>query len=162
LLSRNLDFAKSYLRDRYVDAGFARYGLLASSKDRWLQSFGVDNSFQTTKRLRAGPWYNDNPNSNQSCCQLQTVATEFASQGLELDCALVAWGSDLLWHAGDWSISESRGTRGKVRDALALRKNVYRVLLTRGRDGTVVFVPPDNRWNTTFEYLKQCGFRILE
>ena len=33
-----------------------------------------------------------------------------------------------------------RGTH--VRDSLQLRVNAYRVLLTRGRDGAVIFVPP--------------------
>lgn len=161
LVCRNLEMAKQYLRDRYSDAPYSRYGLLASSKDRWLLSFGVDNTFQTTKRLRVGPWYNDDPTSPQSCCQLSTVATEFASQGLELDCALVAWGSDLLWSGNQWSIEHSRGTRGMLRDPLSLRKNVYRVLLTRGRDGTVVFVPEDGRFDRTFDHLVGAGLREL-
>jgi DUF2075 family protein len=121
----------------------------------------VDNTFQTTKRLRVGPWYDDDPTSAQSCCQLSTVATEFASQGLELDCALLAWGSDLLWNDGQWTIEHSRGTRGTLKDPLALRKNVYRVLLTRGRDGTVVFVPGDQRFDPTHDHLLEAGLRDL-
>jgi hypothetical protein len=56
LLTRSLDSARDYLRERYADAKFARFGLLASSKDKWLPSFGVDNTFQTSKQLRVGPW----------------------------------------------------------------------------------------------------------
>jgi hypothetical protein len=159
LITRDLDAACGYLRERYANAKEARYGLLASSKDKWLPEFGVDNTFQTTKRLRVGPWYNAAPSAPASCCQLDTVATEFSSQGLELDCALVAWGSDLLWAESQWSIAESRGTRGKLKDPMALRKNVYRVLLTRGRDGTVIFVPPDGRFNRTFDHLRGVGMR---
>jgi hypothetical protein len=159
LLTRDLKAACGYLRERYTNASEARFGLLASSKDKWLPQFGVDNSFQTTKRLRVGPWYNASPSDQQSCCQLDSVATEFASQGLELDCALLAWGSDLLWVDGQWSISQARGTRGSLKDPMALRKNVYRVLLTRGRDGTVVFVPADNRFDPTFEQLREAGMR---
>ena len=92
---------------------------------------------------------------------MQTSPYEFSSQGLELDCGLVAWGSDLLWTDQGWSISNSRGTRGRVKDPLALRKNVYRVLLTRGRDGTVVFVPNDTRFDQTFERLLEVGMRPL-
>jgi hypothetical protein len=161
LISRDLTKAKTYLRDRYSDAKEARFGMLASSKDKWLPAFGVDNSFQTTKRLRVGPWFNAAPTDPASCCQLETVATEFSSQGLELDCALVAWGSDLLWSEQGWSMSDSRGTRGFVKDPLALRKNVYRVLLTRGRDGTVVFVPNDPRFDQTFGRLVEAGIRPL-
>jgi len=162
LVTRDLNQAKGYSRERYADAVHARYGLLASSRDKWLLDFGVDNSFQTTKQLRVGPWYNALPTDPRSCCQLETVATEFSSQGLELDCAVLAWGSDLLWANGDWSIANSRRTRGHIRDPLSLRKNIYRVLLTRGRDGTVVFVPPDCRFETTFDHLQDIGFRPLK
>jgi len=161
LLTRDLEVARSYLRERYADARFARYGLVASSKDKWLPSFQVDNTFQTTKRLRVGPWYNADPSDSQSCCRLDTVATEFASQGLELDCALLAWGSDLLWTRENWSIEFAGKNRPPLKDPLTVRKNVYRVLLTRGRDGTVVFVPPDARMDRTFERLRAAGMREL-
>lgn len=121
----------------------------------------MDNSFQTTKQLRVGPWYNAEPSDPRSCCQLQTVATEFSSQGLELDFALLAWGSDLLWSGSDWSIEYAGRNRPPLRDPLTVRKNVYRVLLTRGRDGTVVFVPPDSRMDRTFERLLAVGMREL-
>jgi len=161
LVTRSLEDAKAYLRERYADAREARFGLLASSKDKLLINFGVDNSFQTTKRLRAGPWYNRPPEDPLSCCQLDMVATEFSSQGLELDAALLAWGSDLIHENGAWSIRMSRGTRGKLRDPKQLRKNVYRVLLTRGRDGTVVYVPPSPQLDDTSRYLVACGMRPL-
>jgi DUF2075 family protein len=92
---------------------------------------------------------------------LREVATEFAAQGLELDFALFAWGSDLLWEADAWSTCHSRGTRGTVKDAARMRRNVYRVLLTRGRDGTVVFVPPAPGFDATYERLLRCGFAPL-
>jgi len=126
-----------------------------------LPSVGVDNTFQTTKQLRVGPWYNAPATDAQSCCQLDTVATEFSSQGLELDCALLAWGSDLLWIGDDWSVEFSGKNRPPLKDPLTVRKNVYRVLLTRGRDGTVVFVPPDPRMDATAERLSATGMRTL-
>jgi DUF2075 family protein len=89
------------------------------------------------------------------------VATEFSSQGLELDCALLAWGSDLLWAGDDWSIEFAGKNRRPLKDPLTVRKNVYRVLLTRGRDGTVVFVPPDSRMDATADWLAAAGFRDL-
>lgn len=161
LVTRDLESARSYLRERYADARFARYGIVASSKDKWLPKHGVDNTFQTTKQLRVGPWYNADPSDSQSCCRLQTVATEFSSQGLELDCALLAWGSDLLWTDGGWSIEFAGTNRPRLKDPLTVRKNVYRVLLTRGRDGTVVFVPPEARMDATYERLLAVGMREL-
>jgi hypothetical protein len=161
LLTRDLQAARSYLNERYADARYARFGLVASSKDKWLPGFGVDNTFQTTKQLRVGPWYNADPSDTQSCCQLTSVATEFSSQGLELDCALLAWGSDLIWRNDEWSIEYSGKNRPPLKDPLTVRKNVYRVLLTRGRDGTVIYVPPHNDLDATFEHLREAGVRDL-
>lgn len=161
LITRDLKKAKAYMFERYNDAPNVRYGIVASSKDKWLADYGIDNTFQTTKRLRVGPWYNATPAKTESCCQLNTVATEFSSQGLELDCALLAWGSDLLWN-GEWSIAHSRGSKSAIADALAMRKNVYRVLLTRGRDGTVVYVPDDRRMDSTYDHLVQSGFHTFD
>lgn len=161
LWTQDLDAARAYLRERYGEAPLARYGIVASSKDKVLPEHGVDNTFQTTKRLRVGPWFNAVPRDRQSCCQLTEVGTEFVVQGLELDMALLAWGSDLLWDDERWSIAGSRGTRGRLHDPAALRRNVYRVLLTRGRDGTVVLVPPRPEFEATGEFLRASGFRAL-
>ena len=161
LITRDLNAAREYLQDRYADAPEARYGILASSKDKDLERFGIDNTFQTTKRLKVGPWYNSPAYDELSCCQLQTVATEFSSQGLELDFVLLGWGSDLLWIGNEWSMAYSRGTRGYVANPLQIRKNVYRVLLTRGRDGTVIFLPDDSKFDSTFSHLVELGMRPL-
>ncbi|GHO78439.1 hypothetical protein KSD_62100 [Ktedonobacter sp. SOSP1-85] len=83
------------LRERYQGQEEKRYGLLASSKAKNLSAYGIHNDYNYTKNLREGPWYNDSPNSNFSCCQLHDVATEFACQGLELDFPIIGWGSDL-------------------------------------------------------------------
>jgi len=42
-----------------------------------------------------------------------------------------------------------------------LRLNAYRVLLTRGRDGTVIFVPDLTELDETYEYLVASGSREL-
>jgi hypothetical protein len=164
LLARDLDRAKRYARERYGGAPLCRYGLLASSKDKLLVEFGVDNSYQTTKRLRVGPWYEADPGDPASCCGLGTVATEFAAQGLELDLAVLGWGTDLVRRGNCWSNELARGYRrgARIRDPMQLRRNAYRVLLTRGRDGTVVFLPPVPELDETADFLVRCGFRELD
>ena len=92
---------------------------------------------------------------------VRDAGTEFQVQGLELDMSLLAWGSDLLHDGSAWSIAGSGGTRGKLYDPHALRRNVYRVLLTRGRDGTIVFVPPRPEFAATRRFLEECGLRGL-
>lgn len=44
---------------------------------------------------------------------------------------------------------------------MRLRLNAYRVLLTRGRDGTVAYLPPVAELDETSEYLRTCGFTTL-
>ena len=164
-VTRSLDVAKWYLRDRYADDRSARFGLIASSKDRDLVQFGVANDFQSTKRVRFGPWYGDDEDAygGHSCRRLETCVTEFGAQGLELDAALLAWGTDFAREDGRWSNERARGylPSAKVLDAFQLRLNAYRVLLTRGRDGTVIFVPPLSVLDETYEYLHASGVSAL-
>jgi hypothetical protein len=155
---RDLDIAKDYVRDRYGEELDKRYGLLASSKAKNLPRFGVQNGYEFTRRLRVGPWYNDEPSSPSSCCQLREVATEFSCQGLELDMPLIAWGDDLWWDK-EWKIKPSG--RSAAKDPGRLRTNSYRVLLSRGRDGIVVFVPQEPKLDSTHQILKRSGMNDL-
>ncbi len=160
-LTRDLELAKNYARDRYESYRDARYGLLASSKDKILPRFGIENHFKATQ-FNLGPWYNASADSPDSCRALDRVATEFGAQGLELDLAILAWGSDYARVDGEWSVRRSGGYAYAVRDPVAMRRNVYRVLLTRGRDGTVVFVPQDPFLDETYEFLLASGFRTFD
>lgn len=166
-ITREMTVARQYLRDRYADNPDARFGLAASSRDRDLERFGVPNGFQDTKRLKYGQWYGD-PESAPgaySCRHLRDCVTEFGAQGLELDAVLLAWGTDFRRVAGRWAIDRARGyKRGgpAVRDPWQLRANAYRVLLTRARDATVVFVPPLTDLDETFAFLVASGFRVLD
>lgn len=162
-MTRDLDTAKAYLRERYAEHKLARFGLVASSRDKDLIHFGVRNDFNWTKNVKVGPWYVDGDGSSVSCRQLEEVVTEFAAQGLELDAALLCWGSDLVREQNGWSIARARGYKkgSLVRDPYQLRLNAYRVLLTRGRDGTVIFVPPISQLDETWRYFKACGVSDL-
>lgn len=163
-ITRDLDTAKEYLRERYGESPEARYGLLASSKDRDLVRFGVNNDFHSTSQLNYGKWYSEPETSSESCRHLESTVTEFGAQGLELDSVLLAWGTDLMMEGGRWSNRNARGYQKarRVKDPFQLRVNAYRVLLTRGRDGTVVFVPLLPELDDTYVYLADSGFRSLE
>jgi hypothetical protein len=163
--TRDLDVAKRYLRDRYTDNPDARFGVLASSRDVDLPRFGVNNDWNATKRVRPGPWFCDGEDDpfGRSCRTLRECVTEFGCQGLELDAALVAWGTDFLLEDGRWTNRRARRYQSPhlIRDAFQLRLNAYRVLLTRGRDATVVFVPPMPALDPVWELLLASGFREL-
>ena len=166
-LTRDLSVAKQYLRDRYGDAKEKRFGLIASSRDKSLQRFGVDNSYQATRNTdnHIGQWYGDDEDSTGgfSCRHLRTVVTEFGAQGLELDASLLAWGTDFILENGKWSnrLASRYKNPARVKDPFALRRNAYRVLLTRGRDATVVFVPPMSLLDETYHYLAKSGFIVI-
>lgn len=132
----------------------ARYGLIASSRARNLSRYGIPNDYRATAQLNVGAWYVDPPDSPKSCCAFQRAVTEFGCQGLELDLPILGWGDDLRWQEPEW-ISTVRQRQAK--SPLRLRLNSYRVLLTRGRDGLIVFVPPEAKMDETYEALQRAG-----
>ena len=163
-LTHDLNTAKEYLHDRYQNSMEARYGLVVSSRDKDLKNHGIPKGFKSPHEARPGiygKWYSEPKNNEGSCTNLDVVITEFGAQGLELDSCLLAWGTDLIRVDGKWSnlfASRYRDSH-RIIDALSLRMNAYRVLLTRGRDGCVIFIPPiPDKMRETYSYLKQCGF----
>ena len=144
-ITRDLELAKHYLRQRYVGTPEHRFGLMASSRDKALVKFDVPNDYQATKALRVGQWYNDGENDTGrlSCRHLEICITEYEAQGLELDAVLLAWGTDFVLKSGRWSIEAARKYRNKnaVHDPFRLRANAYRVLLTRGGMHTLFSFP---------------------
>ena len=153
-LSRDLEAVRTYVRRRYEGARDRRYGLIASSKAKNLVVYGIRNSWQDTRFTLFGPWFEGDPEDERSCCQLRDAVTEFGCQGLELDMPIVAWGDDLVWDGSAWR--SKVGKPSDVKDPHRLRLNAYRVLLTRGRDGFCVFVPPE-----THEPMDQSASALL-
>ena len=160
-LTRDLESAKQYARDRYDGDTDARYGMLASSRTQsFLPKFNVDTSWPATKRVKFSKWYNASAGEAGSCCELSDVVTEFGCQGLELDMPIVAWGNDLFWSGESWTV-KSYGSRYELRDPEQLRKNAYRVLLTRGRDGLVIYIPDTPVLDATELALLSAGVQLI-
>jgi hypothetical protein len=165
-VTRDLEVAKAYLRSRYAEQPSKRYGILVSSRDKSLGLHGVPPPTKDRfDRFPTGPWFANGADAEVSCRHLSRPASEFESQGLELDAVLLAWGGDLVVYAatGEWTNSGARTYQRKsgVRDPLQLRKNAYRVLLTRAREATVVFVPPEAVLDATYARLVAAGWRPL-
>jgi hypothetical protein len=160
-VTRDLRVAQEFLWKKYAELPDARYGVLTSSRDK-----GIGDVFdlpKPSKFFKAGPWYADPPTSPSSCCRLQEAITEFAAQGLELDHALLIWGTDFVLKDGAWTIAASKTYRkGTVQDPLQLRRNAYRVLLTRGREGIVICLPQfRTELDETFTCLVAAGCEVL-
>ena len=160
-VTRNLNHAKRYLRERYQDEPTKRYGMIASSKGRLLRQWGMDNSFQGALGIfYVGKWFNAEPYDPKSCCALETVATEFSCQGLEIDMPLIGWDNDMLWNGSNWA--KFKQTEAEDSDVNTYRKNSYRVLLTRGRDGFVIYVPPVAEMDPVYTVLLDAGIKPVE
>ena len=160
IITRDFEEAKGYLQERYEDAPEARFGIIASSKDKALPQFGILNGFMDTRLVKRAPWYNRSVGEPGAGSNLDITITEFDSQGLELDMALVAWGNDYLWDGSNWNLGKSR-SKFPQKDPHQLRKNSYRVLLTRSRDGVVIFLPPLKEFDKTEHAFLASGAKIL-
>ena len=149
------------MTQRFEGESGKRYGIIASSKDRILPKYGINNGFHETKQVKNAKWYNNNLGEPGSCCNMEEVVTEFGCQGLELDMAIVAWGNDYLWDGSGWQMRKMR-TRIPQQDPHQLRMNSYRVLLTRSREGLVIFIPPLPEFDQTEHAFLAAGARILQ
>lgn len=152
-VSRNLEDLKDYVRDRYQGEPSKRFGLIASSKFRALSDWGI--KVARHPYWYYGQWFEAAPTDPYSGCQLEMALSEFGCQGLELDLPLICWGPDCVWSSGGWA---TKSGRSRLRDPHRIRLNAYRVLLTRGRDGAVVFLPPGENMDQTFAALCRAGF----
>ncbi len=159
-ITRDLDKAKKYCVSRYDGNIEKRYGMIASSKGRDLPQFGVDNSFYgAINRGKYGKWFNTPRGSGVSCCDFRGVVTEFGIQGLELDMPIVCWDRDMAWNGAGWN--KFKPGEDWDSDNNVYRINSYRVLLTRGRDGFIIFIPPTAALNSLYEMLKGLGLKEL-
>lgn len=155
--TRDLKIAKDYCKRRYKEEPTKRYGLIASSKARGLKKYDIDVQYETTLNLDYGKWYNAPPYDKDSCCKFNQAVSEFGVQGLELDMPIIVWGTDM-----EWDKRKERFIFEGKRDSEKLyRKNTYRVLLTRGRDGFIIFVPEYKRLDSLYEILKEVGIKEL-
>jgi len=163
VLSRDLDRAKSWVRSKA--RGTERFGLLASSKAMRLKPHAIDI------RLDVNPvhYFLNDRDDVRSSFYLEDAATEFQVQGLELDWTCVTWDADYRFNGTAWNYHDFRGSRWcniKNSDNRNYLRNAYRVLLTRARQGMVVFIPPGSAsdptrsptfYDSTFNYLKELG-----
>jgi hypothetical protein len=163
VVTRDLSRAREWIRHRA--RGTERYGLLACSGALRLRPCGIDVKHE----IDPIDYFLNSAVDVRSSVHLEDVATEFDAQGLELDWAVVGWDADLRLKDGVWSYHAFRGTAWQaIRDNTRQRylKNAYRVLLTRARQGMVIFVPSgdtDDRtrspglYDGTYAYLRRIG-----
>lgn len=168
LLTRNLDIAKQWLKERAK--GSERYGLLSSSGARRLKAFGVD----CKNEINESDWFLNDNNDVRSSCFLEDIATEFSVQGLELDWTCVAWDANFYIKDNRWCFQNFKGSKWQninQEQAQNYLLNAYRVLLTRARQGMIIWVPYGSNedktrlpeyYDSIYHYLKEIGIQELE
>lgn len=174
VLTRNLDKAKAWLRER--TRGSERCGLLVSSKADRLKPLAID--------VRCKPnvvcWFLNDDADVRSSNFLEDAVSEFDVQGLEVDWSCVVWDADFRFGrsregAPEWKHFKFSGSdrwdRILKSEHQAYQKNAYRVLLTRARQGMVVCVPVGDKndatrrpefYESTYEYLRSLSIEELQ
>jgi hypothetical protein len=141
-LTRDLETAKAWLRQRR--RGGRSVGLLTSSGAVRLIGEGVPPAPRSNELGPIGHWFLKPWEDFRSSGALETPMSEFGCQGLELDYIGLCWGGDLIWTEAGWTPRMMRAPRWQMvhaPDKRRFRLNGYRVLLTRGRAGSVLYVP---------------------
>jgi len=168
VLTRDINRAKKWIRTNA--RGSERYGLIASSRAQRLKPHAID------VRVKSNPvhWFLNDRDDTRSSYYLEDVATEFQVQGLELDWACVTWDGDFRYKGSGWNYHEFRGakwTNVRKEENQSYLRNAYRVLLTRARQGMVIFVPEGNSsdptrspefYDMTHQYLTDIGIPSLD
>jgi hypothetical protein len=167
VLTRDLGKAKEWVRQQA--RGSERYGMVVSSQASRLKPYAID------VRVKPDPvnWFLNGKDDVRSSYYLEDVVTEFDVQGLELDWVCMAWDADFRF-AGkqweNWSFKGSKWQKIKKEERQAYQKNAYRVLLTRARQGMVLFVPqgddkdltrPKKYYDSTYRYLRELGIKEI-
>lgn len=166
-LTRDLSKAKIWIKNRVK--GLESCGLIASSGAKRLKANGIF----VENEITAENWFLNDFDDVRSSHFLEDAATEFLIQGLELDWCIVGWDADYR-HTGEifehWSFKGSRWMRVKQDDKQRYLENAYRVLLTRARQGMIIYIPlgdvqdktrsPDF-YDKTYLYLQECGLTEL-
>jgi hypothetical protein len=170
ILVRSLDLIRKWLKG--AARGERRYGLVASSGARRLRADGLGITLNATDGSDIAQWYLNDRGDVRSSFALEVPANEYTTQGLELDFVGLCWGGDLIWDGDSWQYRQFRGNAwASVNgDRQRFITNSYRVLMTRGREGLVIWVPSGSEedptreprlFDDTAQFLLTCGAQQL-
>ena len=167
-MTRKLSKARLWLRDNA--RGNERTGLVASAGAQRLRPEGIF----IKSEIDATNWFLNKKSDVRSSYYLEDVATQFHVQGLELDWVGLCWDADLRIEDQKWKTYRFIGSKWQnihSPDKQTYLLNAYRVLLTRARQGMVIFIPegnlndptrPPSYYDGTFNFLRDCGIGSLD
>lgn len=170
-VTRDIKTAKKWCRSQV--RGSQRCGVVACSSAQRLKPEGI----YVSKDIDVVNWFLAPADDLRSSNMMEVVASEFKVQGLEIDWAVVCWDADLRRsNDNNWDYYSFRGTKWLHRNKEDQKRyllNAYRVLLTRARQGMIIFVPEGvdaeedctrnhKYYDAIYEYLISCGIEELE
>lgn len=165
-ITRDINVVRNWLREKA--RGTERTGLVASSNAIRLKPHGI----HVKSDIDPANWFLGGKDDVRSSYALEDAATEFDVQGLELDWVGVCWDANFRRKENTWAHLNFRGTQWQqIRDNTrqTYLENAYRVLLTRARQGMIIYVPYgcniDNTrlaefYDPTFKFLMECGIKL--
>ena len=166
-ITRNFLKAKKWLNKHSL--GSERSGMVASSGAYRLKPYGIN----VKNKIDAPIWFLNDREDVRSSYFHEDIATEFDIQGLELDWVCVCWDGDFYLKDNEWKYRKFKGTKWQNIHNTVSKKyllNAYRVLLTRARQGMIIFIPNGEiedktrlpeYYDVTFEYLKCIGIEEI-
>lgn len=166
-LTRDFNAAKEWLRKN--KKGTERIGLVGSSGGRRLRPLGID----VKNEITAEEWFLNDASDVRSSHYLELVATEFDIQGLEIDYVCLAWDINFHYNNGEWNYQSFEGTNWKAINSeidKSYLRNAYRVLMTRARQGLIIFIPygdnldptrPKELYDNTYNFLSSCSIQTI-
>lgn len=167
LIMRKFDVAKKWVKKKA--RGTERYGLLASSEGKRLRAEGI----WVLSEINHVGWFLNEKDNVDSSYYLEVAASEFKVQGLEIDYAILAWDADLRYTSNGFDYFKFRGTKWNhvnQEQRQHYLKNAYRVLMTRARQGLIIYIPEGDEedpsrlteyYEGTYQYLKQVGIKEI-
>lgn len=167
LITRKFDAAKNWVKKKA--RGTERYGLLASSEGKRLRAEGI----WVPSEINHVGWFLNEKDNVDSSYYLEVAASEFKIQGLEIDYAVLAWDADLRYTSNGFDYFKFRGTKWNhvnQEQRQHYLKNAYRVLMTRARQGLIIYIPVGDEedssrlteyYEGTYQYLKHVGIKEI-
>lgn len=167
LVTRKFDVAKKWVKKKA--RGTERYGLLASSEGKRLRAEGI----WVPLEINHVGWFLNEKDNIDSSYYLEVATSEFKVQGLEIDYAVLAWDADLRYTSNGFDYFKFRGTKWnhvKQEQRQHYLKNAYRVLLTRARQGLIIYIPGGDEedpsrlteyYEGTYQYLMHVGIEEI-
>ena len=167
-ITRSLQTARQWLHT--MARGTERIGLVASSGALRLRPEGIF----VKSSIDPANWFLNDKHDVRSSYYMEDVATQFDIQGLELDWVGACWDADMRHENGQWVPYAFKGTKWQnigAEERRIYQLNAYRVLLTRARQGMVIFIPkgdPDDPtrppifYDPVWDFFKACGLAEIK